>query len=206
MPKPQTLDEIIRDSVKFKHPFQHFATVIISDKNKIIKGVSQSKPNNLITDIFGEWLAGFFRAPVLAITSVTLIDTTNTLRTLKMYNSGGDWNEFNSDSADLLGTLIQVGAGTTAAARADYNVETAFGTAPESAPFATGNGAYGAGAIGVSGTVVAGGAGTIAEVCMFADWTYDTTLARFLLFHDLLAATEAFVLGETITATYTINL
>lgn len=209
MPKPKTLNEIIRESNKLKYPFQHFSTIIISEprgKEQIIKGVAQSGINNLIMDNFGKWLAIWFRSPISGQNTVVLKDITDTNRNVICYDNQQNFNQFNVDAADILGTSIQIGSGSTPATRADVNVETAFIVAPEDALFDTGNGAYGAGGIAIVGAIVAGGAGTIAEVCLFAQWTWTDTLASFLLFHDILGATEAFVLGDTITATYTINL
>ena len=205
-PTPKNLDEIIRESIKLRYPFQHFSTVIISDHD-IIKGIDQSKPNNLIMDNFGAWLAGFFRAPVIGNKAVTLTDSAGTPRnTVYVYYDSATEGVFNIDAGDILGTRFQVGAGLTPAARADSNVETAFGTAPEDAVFDSGSGSYAVGSIAVAGAIIAGGAGTINETCLFGAWTYELTAADFLLFHDILAAGEAFVIGNTITVAYTINL
>ena len=202
---PRNIDEIIRESIKLRYPFQHFSTVIIS-RGDIIKGITQSKPNNLILDQFGTWLAGFLRAPVNSIKTISLQDSTDTTRTLYMYNKASATTNFNNDLTKLLGSLIQVGSGSTAAARGDYVIETAFGTAPEDAVFDTGTGSYAAGSIAVAGAVIAGGAGTINETCLYGGWTHTTDLANFALFHDILTGGEAFVLGNTITVAYTINL
>ena len=205
MPQPKTLDDIIKESIKLDTPFQHFATVIISE-NDIIQAITQSRPNNLILDQFGKWLAGWLRAPVVADGSVSIKDTGGTARNIQLWSGTTTASVFNIDTGDKLGSLIQVGAGTTAAARDDVNIETAFGTAPEDTLFDTGSGSYAAGAVSVSGAISAGGAGTIAEVGLFAAWTLNITLYNFMLFHDILASTEAFVAAQTITAAYTINV
>jgi len=205
-PMPKNIDEIIKESIKFRYPFQHFSTVLISDKN-IIKGVAQSKPNNLITDNFGTWLAAFFRAPVVGIKTITLKDSGGTDRALvHIYYNIANSGVFNIDTGDKIGTSMQVGSGSSAAARSDYSVETAFGNAPEDDLFDTGTGSYAVGSIAVAGAIIAGGAGTIAETCLFGSWTWVDTGADFLLFHDILSSTEAFVGGNTITVAYTINL
>ena len=204
---PKNIDEIIRESIKLRSPFQHFSTVIISDRD-IIKGISQSKPNNLILDNFGIWLAGFFRAPVAATKIINLNDSGGTPRAIHVWEQPNAANLFNVDPSDKIGSLLQVGAGTTAATRADENVETAFGTAPEDDVFDSGTGVYAVGTISLSGALTAGGAGTINETCLFGAWVYGagSVLANFLLFHDILVSGEAFVLGNTITVAYTINL
>jgi len=205
-PIPKNIDELIRESIKIRHPFQHFSTVIISDRG-IIKGISQSKPNNLITDQFGTWLAGWIRTPVVAISTVTLKESGGANKTVQMYEKTASAAVFNIDVGDKLGTVIQCGSGSTAATRADYDVETALPTAPEDAPFDTGTGVYAVGSIAAAGAIVAGGAGTIRETCLFASWVDSVNaLFNFLLFHDILASPETFVLGDTITTTYTVNL
>lgn len=207
MPPPKTLDEIIRESNKLRMPFQHFATIIISqgDKN-IIQGIGQSRPNNLILDQFGTWLAGLIRAPVLARTQITLQDITDTTRTVGMYDKEMQSNVFNQYTNYVLGTQLQVGAGVTAPTRADFNIETALGTAPEDALFDTGSGSYAGGAISFAGAITAGGAGTINEVGYFSKWRYTSAAGTFMLFHDKLVSGEAFVAVQTITVAYTINL
>jgi hypothetical protein len=57
-----------------------------------------------------------------------------------LFNGGGS----NATSA---GVKFQVDSGTTAAARTDYKIQTAFGTAPESDMFAVGWGSYAAGTV-----------------------------------------------------------
>jgi len=209
---PKNIDELIKESIKLRYPFQHFATVMIQDRQGIIKGVSQSKPNNLILDNFGLFLAGLMRAPVITKTWISLTDSGGAARNVGTYGQwGANEHAFNlTNAAAKMGTLIQVGAGTTPAARADEDVETPFGVAPEDDVFDTGTGSYGVGSIACAGAISAGGAGTINEVCFFGAWLYSTgagvALANFLLFHDILVSGEAFVLGETITAAYTINL
>jgi len=207
---PRNIDEIIRESIKLRDPFQHFSTVIISDRN-IIKGISQSKPNNLILDNFGTWLAGLLRSPVDADSDVSLTDTGNNARLMKMYDlQSVSCYVFNAwDAGDPVGSHMQCGSGVTPAARADYKIETALGTPPEDDVFVTGAGSYAAGSIAVAGAIVAGGAGTINETMLAFLWRWGTagdTMADFAMFHDILVSGEAFVLGNTITVAYTINL
>jgi len=203
-PTPKNLDEIIRESIKLRDPFQHFSTVIIS-QGDIIKGIAQSKPNNLILDNFGLLLAGIFRTPVALLgPAIVLNDDTDTVR--DVFAMGVTASTFNAVAAQALGSSIKVGSGTTAATRADFDIETAFIVAPEDAAFDTGPGAYAAGSIAIAGAIISGGAGTINETGMFGVWSHIGALARFMLFHDILVAGEAFVLGNTITVAYTINL
>lgn len=205
MPNPKTLDQIIKESIKMDAPFQHFSTVIISDKDKIIKGIGQSRRNNLILDNFGEGLSGIFRTPVALLGPIhVLVDDGGVNR--NVYFMAVSASTFNAMAAQALGSNIKVGSGISAAARNDYDIETAFIVGPEDTEFDTGPGSYAAGAISIAGAITAGGAGTINEVGLFGVWSYTAAAGLFMLFHDILAAGEAFVLGETITVTYTINL
>jgi len=202
---PKNINEIIRESIKLRSPFQHFSTVIIS-QGDIIKGIDQSKPNNLILNNFGVWLAGFIRQPTIAQTDVNLQDITDTTRNLILYLNAPSESMFNVDSNEDLGTKMRVGSGVTPAARDDYDIETALGTAPEDDVFDSGVGSYAVGTISVAGAITAGGAGTINETGFYGAFGYGTTVTDFMLFHDILVAGEAFVLGNTITVAYTINL
>jgi len=204
---PKNIDEIIKESIKLRYPFQHFATVIIS-QGDIIKGITQSKPNNLILDNFGILFAEMFTTPSQNQDEVILTDVLNAPTAVQFYgdNTAGD-SAFPTNVGGNIGTKMQVGSGITPAARADFAIETPFIVAPEDDLFDTGPGAYAAGAIGVTGVIVAGGAGTINEIILVMDLTTAPAgISDIAFFHDLLAIGEAFVLGDTITVTYTINL
>jgi len=205
---PKDINEIIRESIKLRAPFQHFATVMIQEPDGIIKGIGQSKRNNLILDSFGQVLAALMRAPINGITNINLDDITDTARACTIMEEAAGSNSFiGSAAARIVGTVMRCGSGVTPAVRTNFEIETPLAVAPEDAIFPTGNGSYAAGSVGCSGTIVAGGAGTINEVGMYGQWVYaGPTLGWFMLFHDILVAGEAYVLGETITVTYTLAL
>jgi len=208
---PKNIDELIKDSIKMDAPFQHFSTVMIQDKRGLIKGISQSRRNNLILDHFGEWLALMFRAPVDARNTFIFNDTDLVARTFSFYHSAGAVDDVfcrkEAAGAINIGTTMEIGSGTTAATRADEQIETNFVVAPEDDAFPTGVGAYAVGAIACAGAIVAGGAGTINETLLSGMWCDEGGVAREVaLLHDILVAGEAFVLGDTITVTYTLNL
>lgn len=205
MPKPKTLDEIIKESIRMRHPFQHFSTVIIS-KDKIIKSVGQSKRNNLILDNFGVFLAGLIRAPVSANTeSGNFTAKDGTPNAWHMYRDVADQFEFNDGSG--AGFHLQCGSGVTPATRSDYSIQTPLPTAPEDDVFPTGNGSYAGGAVSLAGAVSCGGAGTVNETVLYAYLNNKSNaIENVAFFHDLLVSGEAFVLGDTITVTYTVNL
>jgi len=207
---PKNIGELIRESIQLDAPFQHFSTVMIRDRKGLIKGISQSKRNNLILDHFGEILAEMFTPPSDGQNEITLTDIAGAPFIMQFYGdeTANNFQFARNSVAFQLGTLIQVGAGVTAATRADIEIETPFIVAPEDAPFDTAPGAYGAGAIAIVAAIVAGGAGTINECLMILRMLNNVGNATgdVALFHDILVAGEAFVLGETITVTYTINL
>jgi len=201
---PKNIDEIIKESIKLRYPFQHFSTVIISQRD-IIQSIGQSKRNNLILDNFGEALSGIFRTPIAALGPAHVLhDDGDVAR--DVWFMAVTASTFNAVVAQELGSQIKVGSGTTAATRADFDIETAFIVGPEDAEFDTGPGSYAAGAISIAGAITAGGAGTINETGMFGKWSHVAAAALFMLFHDILVSGEAFVLGNTITVAYTINL
>lgn len=205
-PTPKNLDEIIRESIKLRDPFQHFSTVIISDHN-IIKGITQSKPNNLILDNFGKLFAEMFTAVSTDQDEITLKDILNANKTVQFYGDGSAGDNSFAHNTAALGTLVQVGAGTTPAARDDYAIETPFIVAPEDDIFETGPGSYALGSIAVAGAISAGGAGTINETILVMKLA-DTGLSGedIAFFHDILVSGEAFIAAQTITVAYTINL
>jgi len=207
---PKNIEQLIKESIQLDAPFQHFSTVMIQDKAGLIKGISQSKRNNLILDHFGEILAEMFTAPSADQVEITLTDISSAPFVMQFYgdDSVNDFSFARNDPARPIGTLIQVGAGVTAATRADIAIETPFIVAPEDAVFHTGSGSYAGGSIAIAGAIAAGGAGTINEVIMVLRALNNdgNAVGDVALFHDILVAGEAFVLGETITVTYTINL
>lgn len=210
---PKNIGQLIAESIKVKSPFQHFSTVMIQEPDGIIKGISQSKPNNLILDNAGEWLASFFRTPSAnQKIQTTLVDEGNTGRIFcTSYHNYNDetYVAYGSTVGTGSGSYIKIGSGSTSATRADYDIETDFGTAPEDDFFGSGSGSYGGGSIGVAGAVVGGGNGTVNETGMFGHWKImdaNDVFYNVMLFHDILVSGEAFVIGETITVTYTIAL
>lgn len=182
-----------------------------------IKQVGASEPFDIINNNFGKWLAAVFSVPTTAINS-TLAQigfgnpphdiTDSSSHTFYMYNDQRrQFNGFN-----LSNTFIQIGSGSTAPDTDDFNIETAFPSAPESARTLTGAGAYnptaGRVAVGVNiGPVT--DAGTINEIALFQNWYTEipsTVTRTFLLSHDAISPALTFVGGETIFAQYFFQL
>jgi len=181
------------------------ALSILNEKGKI-ESVGINKPDDLILDNFGYWLAGLIRTPVQASTSVTLKDSSNTNRTVAIFATSGNY-PFNMYFYQKCGTQLMVGSNATTATRADYTVGTAFGTAPESGLFDTSTGSYAAGYISFSGAVTAGGSGTVNETGFYGYWAGNSADSySFMLFHDNLETGQPFTAGQTINCSYSIDL
>lgn len=186
----------------------------INPRNKKILDVGFNVPEDLILNNFCKILTGLIRTPVVMDSGtyayVTLKSIANADKTVYVYHRGGASSNpdvtFNCGQGYNCGTAIQIGSGTTAAARTNYCIETAFGSAPESGRIGTSTGSYGAGTIAVGTAFPAGGSGTINEVGMFGEW-YDSseTLFEFMIFHDILASGVAFSAGELINISYLIS-
>lgn len=170
-----------------------------------------SLPSDLFVDNFGTWLAALIRSPVNASTAFTMTNTAAASKTMNALHQGSNLSCFNysSSATPTVGTQIQIGSSTTAPARADLNIGTAFGTAPESALFSTGTGSYNAGTITISGSITSGGTGTINEALFAGKWVDSTLVATttattFCLIHDATTAT-AFTAGKSITVQFSIT-
>ncbi len=181
-----------------------------TDKNRKILDVGFSTPEDLILDNFGKWLASWI-TPIATTVTASLKDLTNTARTLRVYGVIGTGVAMTIAYGSLMdcGTVLQVGSGSTAAARANYAIQTAFGTAPENTQFGCSVGSYGGGAISFSGAVTAGGSGTVNETGFFAVFNYGNSTpsyATFMLFHDILGSGVSFVAGNSLIVSYSITL
>lgn len=175
----------------------------IGHKNKIAD-IAINKPNDLILNNFGAWMAGHFRPVSNALTNITVTDWTNVSRTASSYGQGSNSIVCMNNN---IGTMMQVGSSTTAPARTDYTIGTAFATAPESAAFNTTTGSWGGGSASFSGAISAGGNGTVNETGVqlrFCDTA--GALQTCMLMHDKLASGVAFTAGQTITVSYSIAM
>ena len=105
------------------------------------------------------------------------------------------------------GTQFQLGSSTTAPTRADYKINTALGTAPESGLFSTGIGSYASGYVSIGGAISAGGSGTVNETGVFGYWfsATNSTPYSFMLFHDVLSSGVSYVAGNTLYVSYSIS-
>jgi len=171
------------------------STLLKDKKGKII--------SNLILDQFGIVMSKFFRGSSGEIT-FQIRDNVNSLQTYRMYSTNTNFNNL------LAGRFkFQVGSGSTTPTRQDFFIETPFGTAPESLSFAISDGVFnsGLGNFKNSGSINAGGAGTINESINFSQWKNSGGSDKFqTMFRDIISPSAPFVAGQTIALEYTIQL
>lgn len=189
--------------------------VYVTDKNEILHlgGSTLMKDKNgkivsdLILDQFGKWLAAIFKTAALGQITTTMNDITGSSQTVAQYGTTPPL--FNNDGTNF-GVSHQVGAGLTAPTRADFGIETAFGTSPESARFEpAANPVFnsGLGNFITSATITAGGTGTITESILIQRWDNTaSSLTLFAMFRDSISPSVAFGVGQSITVEYTVSL
>jgi len=165
--------------------------------------------SNLILDNFG-LLFAFMHTQVrfLPVSGLpNLVDTGNNVRPMTVAQTTIAYN-FEAIGGQM-GSNLQVGAGTSAVAGTDFNIEAAFGSAPENAFFFSGTPVFnpGTGQFQNTGSIVAGGAGTVNECGMFMNWrTNNQGIFDFMIFHDLISPGQAFIATQQIALTYTMQL
>ena len=136
-------EKILNDAKKFVlenkvkelgfNPRPNLISLVHTEDKKKILSIGASIPNDLITDQFGILLAQLFRTPsTTAQQVISLKGTDGVTNTFKPYWFG-DVNAGNTDWAGMLVQLaggvssgIQIGQGTTLAARTDFDIETPF--------------------------------------------------------------------------------
>lgn len=162
--------------------------------------------SNLILDQFGEIMAKFFSTATTATRSTVIKDTGNANRTLNILTGT---QPFLLNTGLAVGLRLQVGSGSTPPTRTDFNIETAFGTAPENTFFVAGNPVWNSsvGNFKNTGSIIAGGAGTINESVSLSSYRDIGGLQRtFTLFRDIISPGQSFVVGQTISLEYTVQL
>jgi hypothetical protein len=188
------------------HHFVGHKTVVLNERSGLY---GSGRWNNIISDNFGEWLSAMFYAFTTTSQGITLTADDGNTDTGYVASSSPDapHNVFNYMGSNL-GTRFQLGSGTTAPTRADYAIETAFGTAPENTYFNTGSGSYAGGVITVSGSVTAGGSGTVNEALLAARWYMDGIpgVDDYLLFRDAISPGVEFVAEDPLVVTLQLSL
>jgi len=171
-------------------------STLIKDKNgKIV--------SNLILDNFGIWLAGLFKGGNFSNT-VALKDLSDVAHAIRIYGTSVFFNE-----AVTFRMLLFVGSGTNVPARTDFFVQTSFATAPESGGLECSVPVYNLANSNFKNlaTITAGGSGTINESVFSSFWRDTANVSRqFSLFRDIISPGQAFVVGQTISLEYTVQL
>jgi hypothetical protein len=207
LPKLQaakTLDEMIelqKDSL-CRMLDTSCVAVLRSEKDMRIKEIGFNVPDDLFLNNWGTLLASVIHGNQGGITGYTLYDETNTART-----SDGTYAASFSNQSTSVYFTIQFGSGTTAAARNNYAIQTAFATTPESTKFQCGPGAYASGVISFGNLITAGGSGTINEIGLFTQQRMnDASYRHYMITHDILGSGVAFVAGNPLVGTFAINI
>jgi len=156
--------------------------------------------SDLINDNYGEIWSRYHRAFVNAVKSVTLVNQLGNNNVENLYRTGGNGME------DRFGGEFRIGSGTNPPARSDFNVQTGFGSAPESTELnEIGLGIYNGGTGRITGIATqftpTGGSGTVREAVWFQELRSVAT--KFAMTRDLISPTVSFVAGQTITVDYT---
>jgi len=163
--------------------------------------------SNLIMDNFGFWLSSIYRRRTTATgPNPTLTDNANIGQAVRGYGASVHFNESNRS----LGSRLAVGSGVTAPTRTDFNIETRFATAPEMNDFfPASDPVYNAtnGNFSIVGSITAGGTGTVNEGMEFQ--RYQATSASdfiFAMFRDIISPGQPFVISDTISLEYTVQI
>jgi len=194
-------------AIGYENKMLPIASVRVEDlKSKEILGLGASVPGDLINNNFGELFAAIHGPLTTDRTFVGMKQTSGagpfTMRVWRPV-SGTVWD--NGEQS-----FVQVGSGTTAATRSDFNIETPFGSAPENTPVLTGNGGYNSslGTVSITTNISpTGGSGTINETTML--WTLRDnagTVRTFMMSRDNISPGVSFVGGQAIVPVYTWQL
>jgi len=190
------------------------ALCYIVDKGEI-KGVGGSslmqnkKTGEIVSDLIlnqmGIFMSGIFKGGTLE-KIVAITDIINISHGVRVYSASSS-NLFNSQKEQRI--LLKVGSGSTAPARSDIDIETSFGTAPESGNFESTLPVYNPalGNFKQNGSIIAGGAGTINESVLLCIWNDANRIDRvFTLFRDVISPGQSFIVGQSIALEYTTQL
>jgi len=163
--------------------------------------------SNLILDNFGEIINTLhFGGPTVNF-NAPVLDTGGVARQLPFYINN-NWQDVAFGGAD--GIFIQIGSGTNIPAGSDFNVQTVFGTAPESGLITmTSLPVFNTTLrnIVTSGTIIAGGSGTINEVVLSSKLQGLGNIQRRIAYYrDIISPAQAFIAGQSIFVQYTIQL
>jgi len=141
------------------------------------------KESDLILNQFGRFLAALIRPVALATKDVTLQDTGNATRTVRVWAASGA--TFNLHGTIAGGFMCGVGSSSQAPARSDYNLISLLGSLQNAI-----DGVYESttGIITTSSTIPLAAGGTVREVGFFLRCSDTANVQRtFILFRDVVA-------------------
>lgn len=178
------------------------------NKSPEILDIGGNVPSDLILNNVGELWKHLWR-PVAAvnISTGTLFDSSGASGVLTLYNRGVSAT-YNNSFVGARGTRMQIGSGSSSAARTDFSVQTAFAnTGPEDSPQSTSTAVYSSatGKITFAASVFpAAGSGTVREAVVFGIWSFLN--GEVALTRDIISPGVSFSPGQNITANYTWQL
>ncbi len=163
--------------------------------------------SDLILDQFGVLFAGVLSKFQVADKIIQLKTTLGGLVNLKAIGSGTTFPQLGFGG---IGNRFQVGSGSTSPARSDFNIETAFGTAPESGLMSPASDPVfnsGLGNFKMIASIIAGGAGTINESVWIGTFLNTANATNsYAFFRDIISPAVPFIAGQSIALEYTVQL
>jgi len=159
--------------------------------------------SNLILNNLGQALSGIFKGGVL-VSERVIVDSIGVGRNTRFVAPNVLFND-----TLIFRVLLQVGSGSTAPARTDFAIETAFGTGPEDTFFESTIPIYDNSNFNFknAGSISAGGSGTVNESVLQAFWSDAANGSRVnTLYRDAISPGVPFVASQTIALEYTTQI
>jgi hypothetical protein len=182
--------------------------VIIGAKKHgdMIKSVGVSKPNDLILNNFGNFWAALFTALNNSAIPFTMRDITDSEFTYRTYRETSTNPRTYNEGGANLGSQIGIGSGTTEPVRSNTDIETYFGSSPESTRQNTSTGGWNTdnGHVTYVYAITAGGSGTIRETATFGVWKeINGNVKTNMLTREVLDTFQDFSATDPISVKYT---
>lgn len=186
-------------------PLKPMALVIVNDPgSEIIKDISCSEPNDLLTNQFGLALAGILSSA--GESNRTLVNNLGVSQSVNLNSVGFTYNRTSTVApVTAPGVQTQLGQGTSTPQRTDIDIETPFTISPESLKLSIIAGGW----FPASQQVIAkslfqnaGANGNAGECALFGRWQNTSRIMNsFMLSHDLVTINWA--KGQNVSVTYT---
>jgi len=219
-------DRLYKEHGKYAFPGIAKAIVTVNNKYGEILGIGgssllkETKTGKIFPDLTLNNFGIFFNSIVVEINAdaqrndVYTQDTGSGvgINTWNPQQSDGTFNvssQIRIPPGNTHGHLVQAGSGSTAPTKTDITIETPFTNSPEDTKLSVLRVSYDSPNARVVSILanVAGGAGTVNELCYFAQWFPGGGDSRlFMLFRDAISPGVPFIATQTITMTYTFQL